>query len=214
MIEWYVKGLSYGNCNCDHACPCQFEGLPSKGYCEAFEVVDVEEGRFGDVDLAGARFAMVYAWPGPVFEGGGQTQMIVDERCSDAQRDAIHQFATGKETVEASTHWWVFSTMCDTHHDPLERHIDFDIDIDAGTARCRIEGVLESSGEPIRSPVDGSAHRVRIQVPNGIEFESADIINASTRTQAAVKLDLVDSYGQLNEIHHSHRGPAHNLQPA
>ena len=113
MVEWYVKGLAYGNCNCDHACPCQFEGLPNKGYCEAFEVVVVKEGCFGDVDLAGTRFAMVYAWPGPVFEGGGETQMIIDDRCSEEQAAAIRQFASGGETVEASTHWWVFSAMCD-----------------------------------------------------------------------------------------------------
>jgi hypothetical protein len=214
MIEWYVKGLSYGNCNCDHACPCQFEGLPTKGYCEAFEVVKVQEGEFGDVDLAGAQFAMVYAWPGPVFEGGGHTQMIIDERCSDAQREAIGQLATGKETIEASTHWWVYANMCDTHHELLVKRIDLDIDMSAFTAKCHIDGVLESTGEPIRSPVDGSPHRVRIQVPHGIEFETAEIINASIRTQGPVKLDFKDSYGQLNNLHQTCRGPAHNMQPA
>ena len=31
--------------------------LPTHGNCQAFGVVDVEEGAFGDVDLAGTRFA-------------------------------------------------------------------------------------------------------------------------------------------------------------
>jgi hypothetical protein len=214
MVEWHVKGPSFSNCNCDHACPCQFEGLPNHGLCEAFGVVEVEEGSFGNVDLAGSRFGVVYAWPGPVFEGGGEMQMIIDDRCNDAQRAALEQIGSGKETMEASTHWWVFATMCDTHHETLVRRIDLDIDMDTRTAKCLVEGVLQSSGEPIRSRVDGSPHRVRIQVPHGIEFDTAEIVNGRTRTECAVKLDLNDSYGQLCDLHLTHRGPAHNQQPA
>ena len=28
-IDWPVTGKSFGNCNCDHGCPCQFDGLPT-----------------------------------------------------------------------------------------------------------------------------------------------------------------------------------------
>lgn len=212
MVEWHVRGPSFGNCNCDHACPCQFEGLPNAGYCQAFGVVKVSEGAFGDVDLAGSRLAVAYAWPGPVFEGGGKMQMIVDDRCTKAQRNALEQIGSGKETVEASTHWWVYATMCETHHETLVRRIDLEIDMKAFTARCHIDGILESSAEPIRSRVDGSPHRVRIQVPHGIEFDTAEIVNGRTRSEGAVKLNLNDSYGQLCELHLTHRGPAHNLR--
>ena len=100
-------------------------------------------------------------------------QMTIDDRCSDEQAKAIEQIGSGRETVEASTVWWVYATMCDTHHEVLRERIDVDIDMDARTARCSIKGVLEASGEPIRSPLNGSPHRVRIQVPHGIEFETA-----------------------------------------
>jgi len=213
MIEWYVRGLSFGNCNCDHACPCQFEGLPNRGYCEAFAVVRVDEGSFDEVDLSGVVFGLIYSWPGPVFEGGGQLQMVIDDRASVEQRRAISQIAVGKETVEGSTHWWVFATMCDIHHETLIRRIDFDVDMDTRTVRCNIDGVLNSSAEPIRSRVDGSPHRVRIQVPHGIEFDTAEIIDGRTKTLDAVpvQLSLDGTYGQLNELHLTHRGPAHNL---
>jgi len=212
MVEWHLKGPSFANCNCDHACPCQFEGLPTHGNCEAFGVVDVEEGAFGDIDLAGTRFAIIYSWPGPVFEGGGEMQIIIDDRCSAAQRDALAQIGSGRETVEGSTHWWVFATMCDTHHEVLDKRIDLDVDMEKFTVRCSIDGVVESSAEPIRSRVDGSPHRVRIQVPHGIEFDTAEIINGKTTTKAAVKLELNDTYGQLYMMNFTHRGPAHNLQ--
>ena len=38
-------------------------------------------------------------------------------------------------------------------------------------------------GEPIRSPVSGQPHRVRIDIPNGIEFELAEIGSAVTTSE-------------------------------
>lgn len=214
MIEWHVNGIEYGSCNCDHACPCQFEGLPTHGDCNAFSTIHVEDGNFDGTDLAGVMAAAIYRWPGPVFEGGGEMQIIIDDRATEAQRDAMEQILLGKETVEASTHWWVFATMSDTKHETLVRRIDGQFDMEARTASCRIEGVLEFSADSIRSPLDGSPHHVRIQVPKGIEFETAEIINARTKTLGAIELNHDGTYGQLCHIRHTHRGPVYNQKPA
>ena len=50
VIEWHMEGIQYGSCNCDHACPCQFEGLPNHGHCQGFDVIRVEKGSFDGVD--------------------------------------------------------------------------------------------------------------------------------------------------------------------
>lgn len=57
-IDWRVEGLAYGNCNCDCGCPCQLELLPSKGNCQGFEILQIDEGHFGDVKLDGLRAAI------------------------------------------------------------------------------------------------------------------------------------------------------------
>jgi hypothetical protein len=214
MIEWHMQGIQFGSCNCDHACPCQFEGLPNYGNCQGFDVFRVENGEFDGVDLAGVVVAAIFAWPGPIFEGGGELQLIVDDRASDAQRHAMEQVLLGKETVEAGTHWWVFSTMSDTIHDTLVQRIEYEVDLEARTASCKIGGILEASAESILSPVDGSPHRVKIQIPHGIEFETAEIVNAKTQSTGAIKLDLNDTYGQLCFLHHTHEGPAYNRKSA
>jgi hypothetical protein len=46
---------------------------------------------------------------------------------------------------------------------------------------------------------------VRIEIPNGIEFERAEIGSASTRAMAAILLNLKDSYGQFNVLPFRHR---------
>jgi hypothetical protein len=192
--DWYIEGKSFGNCNCVYGCPCQFEDIPTDGHCNGVEVLHIDKGNFGGVDLAGLRTAMLYAWPGPVFEG-------------NAQRAALKTVLHGGETDEAATHWWVFHAMSSTVHETLYKPIDCEIDIEARTARVSIPGILTSSGRPIRAPHSGGAeHRVRIDIPGGIEFDFAEVGSASTKATGAIKLDLNDSYGQWHTMRHAPSG--------
>ncbi|HLH50906.1 MAG TPA: DUF1326 domain-containing protein, partial [Roseiarcus sp.] len=82
----------------------------------------------------------------------------------------------------------------------------FEVDVEARTARASIPGILEASGRPITSAVDGKPHRVRIDLPNGMEFRQAEIGNASARTSSVMKLALNDTYGQFNTFRISRSG--------
>lgn len=208
-VDWYIEGRQFGNCNCNYGCPCQFEDLPTHGSCQGFETLQIEKGHFGDTDLAGLRSAVLYAWPGPVFEGKGQLQAIIDERASEAQRKALETVLHGGETDEAATHWWVFHAMSDTIHETLFKPIDLTLDIDKRTAKVSIPGVLEASGRPIQAPHGGGEHRVRIDIPGGIEFELAEIGSGSSKITGAIKLELNDSYGQWNILRHGPSGVVH-----
>jgi hypothetical protein len=205
-VDWYIEGKSFGNCNCNYGCPCQFEDLPTHGNCQGFEVLHIDKGHFGDTDLTGLRAALLYDWPGPIFEGNGQMQVIIDESASTAQRTALEKVFHGEETDEAATHWWVFRAMSSTVHETLYAPIDYEVDIDARTARVAIPGILKASGRPIQAPHGGGEHRVRIDIPGGIEFELAEIGSASSKVTAAIKLDLDDSYGQWSILRHTPGG--------
>ena len=210
QIDWYIEGVEFGSCNCVYACPCQFEALPTDGHCRGFEVVRIDRGRFGEVAIDGLNVAILYAWPGPIFEGKGEFQVIIDERADGRQRDALIKILHGEETEEGATHWWVYRTMSDTVHEPLFKTIQYEVDIEARTARVGIPGVLESVGRPIKSPATGQEHRVRIDIPKGIEFEFAEIGSATSTGTAAIRLDLKDTYGQFNRLRHSGTGVVHS----
>ena len=207
--DWYVEGIEFGNCNCVYGCPCQVEALPTDGQCEGFEVLRIDRGRYGDVKLDGLNVAMLYAWPGPIFEGKGQMQVVIDERADARQREALSRIVHGEDTEEGATHWWVYRAMSDTVHPPLVKRIDYAVDLEARTARVSIPGVLESTGRPIKSPSTGQDHRVRIDIPNGIEFEQAEIGSASTDATGAIRFALHDTHGQINRLRHSGRGVVH-----
>ena len=38
QVDWYIEGAEFRNCNCDYACPCQFESpRPMHKDCHGFE---------------------------------------------------------------------------------------------------------------------------------------------------------------------------------
>jgi hypothetical protein len=152
-VEWEVKATEFSNCNCIHACPCQFNALPDKGFCEAASGIHIHEGRFGDVNLGGLRAVMMWRWPGAVHEGNGAMQVIIDERASPAQRAALEKILTGQETEDMATVWWVFSAMSPTKHPTLFQPISFDVSVEARKGRVEVPGLASITGQPIRNPV-------------------------------------------------------------
>jgi hypothetical protein len=206
MIDWHVEGFTFGGCNCAYGCPCQFESLPTHGNCRGFEVLQIDQGHFGEVDLTGLKLAVFYAWPGPIFEGRGELQPVIDESANESQRDALIRITRGEETEEAATHWWVFCAMSETIHDTLFAPIDFEVDMEARRARANIPGILKSTGSPILSPATGEEHRVRIQIPDGIEFELAEMGSLTANATGAISLDLDGTYAQFNYLKNNGSG--------
>jgi hypothetical protein len=96
--------------------------------------------------------------------------------------------------------------MSDTIHETLFKPIRFDVDIEARKANIVIPDILQSIGSPIRSPATGDEHRVRIDMPNGIEFKLAEIGNASSEATGAIALNLENTYGQWNMLYQSGNG--------
>jgi hypothetical protein len=81
-VDWMIKGPKIVTCNCNYGCPCEFNAPPTREVCEGFDAMEIEEGYFGDVRLDGLRFAGTYHWPGPVHEGNGVVQGVIDGRAS------------------------------------------------------------------------------------------------------------------------------------
>ena len=206
MIEWRIEAREFVNCNCAYGCPCQFNALPTNGNCEAVLGIEIDAGHFGEVTLDGLRAAGMYRWPGPIHEGNGTMQLVVDERADESQRDALLRIMQGEETEPMATMWSVYTAMTTTILEPLVRPIEFEVDIEERRARLVVPGILESSGEPIRNPVTGAPSRARIDKPEGFEFTLAEIGSGTTRTTAAIALDLRDTYGQFARLHLTNAG--------
>ena len=156
--------------------------------------------------LDGLRAVTMGTFPGAVHEGNGTLQVVIDERADPQQREALAKILTGQETEDMATMWWVYSAMSPTKLPPVYAQIELEVDVDKRTARLEVPGIIASKGEPIRNPVTGDEHRVRIDFPESFEFKLAEIGSGTSKTTGALAIDLKDSYGQFAHLHLSNKG--------
>jgi hypothetical protein len=69
--------------------------------------------------------------------------------------------------------------------------------------------VIEARGEPIRNAVTGEEQRARIQLPQGFEYDIAEIGRGWAETQAPLKISLADSHAQFANLHITESGVVH-----
>ena len=109
---WHIVGQEVASCNCAWGCPCQFNAPSTHGFCEAVTGGVIEEGHFEDVRLDGLHWVLLLQWPGEIAAGNGREQVIIDERATPAQREALRKILHGEATAPGATHFYVFnSTM-------------------------------------------------------------------------------------------------------
>jgi len=97
--QWKISGDYFEACSCDSVCPCPTSGLaapPTKGACDAGLVFQVERGSHGPTKLDGLSFAVLLHTPGPMIAGNWTVGLIVDERATAEQRDALVAIGSGQ----------------------------------------------------------------------------------------------------------------------
>lgn len=198
-VDWSIKGPHFANCNCDYGCPCQFMALPTDGTCKAVTAWRIDEGHFGNTELDGLNSVNIYSWPGAVHEGNGTMQVIVDERASPAQREALVSILQGEHAEEGATMLSIYRAMCTTVLEPLFKSIELTIDVEGRTAELSISNHVEAELEPLRNPVTGAAHRARIDLPNGLEFRQAEVASGKSKVQGGIPMEFTDSHAHLAE---------------
>ena len=101
--KWAIHGREFTNCNCAYGCPCQFNALPTHGFCQAVVGIQIDKGFHGETSLDGLRVAGIFRWPGPIHLGNGEAMPIIDVRANDKQREALLRIMSGQDTAPGAT---------------------------------------------------------------------------------------------------------------
>lgn len=206
MTPWEFQGRELINCNCAYGCPCQFNALPTHGFCEAIGGMVFDKGHYGDVQLDGCKVAIAFKWPGPIHEGKGRAQIVVDAAATPAQREGLLKILSGQDTDPFATVFAVFATTLEKVFDPVFAPIDIAIDVDARRGHVRVKDIIDVDGQPILNPVTKQEHRARIDLPHGFEYELAEVGSGNSRSQGNVPIQLKDSYAQFAHLHLNNHG--------
>jgi len=95
---WQISGQYFETCSCDYVCPCilgQMAVRPTKGSCTFAMAMQVERGNLGSVSLDGIAFIVLAMTPEEMGKGNWSVGLVIDERATAEQRDAITAIASG-----------------------------------------------------------------------------------------------------------------------
>lgn len=97
--NWQVSGEYFESCNCDFICPCPTSGLkakPTHGHCDVGLIFHVDRGSSGSTRLDGLNFAVIAHTPGAMADGNWTVGLVLDERASAEQQQALAGIASGQ----------------------------------------------------------------------------------------------------------------------
>ena len=167
--RWELKVDYVESCNCAFGCPCNFNGYPSDGSCEALVGYHIRQGRFGRTRLDGLDVIYAAAWPKAIHQGQGTMRLYASESASPEQRDALVRIFSGR--AKGNGPFALFAdTMADVQ-EPVFTAIEFKPDGRRST--FRVPNVCEVALAPFTNPVSGEVQDVRLSLPKGFIFRSA-----------------------------------------
>jgi hypothetical protein len=172
--SWELKGIVLIACNCDYGCPCNFNALPTKGFCEGQWTWHVDEGRCGETRLDDLNFTVAVKWPGAIHEGNGEGLILVDERADQDQREAIQTLMSG----DVGGPWGILAWTWPKIHGP--EPVPYDIELNGISSRVKAGDALELELEPISNPVTGAEVHPAMVLPEGIIVKRGDLGRSKT----------------------------------
>jgi hypothetical protein len=165
MAKWHIDGEYMETCNCDFLCPCITSNLsatPTDGECKAAVAMRIGKGEMDGVKLDGLSFIVMMHSPAAMGAGNMTVGLIVDERASDKQVEAISAIATGAAGGPMAALGPLVGRIAGVEKRPISFNIDgLKRTVKAGELVDQaIEGVA-SAGDPSQAIcVDNTAHPV------------------------------------------------------
>ncbi len=121
-----------------------FSQLCTHERCIGYWAVRFDDGRFGDVPLAGVRAIVAYDCPRHMIDGNWIEGLVIDQSASPEQREAVGSILSGR----AGGPWAVLSRFVGRWLET--RFLPIEMTDDGATKTAKIPGLLESSVIPIR----------------------------------------------------------------
>jgi len=200
-----MKGDYLKNCNCSAPCSCDITGIPSPHKeCEGMIGMRINEGEFDGIKLNGLHWVVLYHWPGPLHEGNGTVQAVIDEKADEDQRNALLQILSG----QAGNPWFEFLASTITKmHDPKFAPIQFDYDKKKRIAKVKVDGVVETETAPLRLPNIDMKQKYIVKLPEGMEYKEFDLAFSTVlKGTGNIKFDLKHTHSSLATVEQTNQG--------
>ena len=209
--DWMIEGKYLEYCSCELGCPCESMADPTQGHCTGLVAFQIAKGHCDAVPLDGLTVVAAFYFPRAIHHGHGVMHPIIDERASEAQKDALFYILSGADQA-VGTMFQIFSIIIESIKDPLFAPITFEWDLDARRARIEVPATIRAVSEPIRNPVTDVEHRMITVLPNGWVFHEAENAAGFAKAMGPIKFDLSRRHSSMAHVAWGPKGLVHSYQ--
>ncbi len=185
--NWRITGDWFDNCSCAVACPCTFGQAPDNNFCEHVLFWHIREGHFGDVELNDLCISLIGSFDGNLwdYDARGRAGMIIDDRASDDQVDAISKIFGGEVGG-----WWAEIGKCFTRGMEFlgAERATFSFEIGPGQSRWGVDipGKVKAWAEALSGPTSTPGEPPRMTSAPGAEVGPGQIFTWGKSTVCEV----------------------------
>jgi hypothetical protein len=185
--NWRITGDWFDNCSCAVACPCTFGQAPDNNFCEHVLFWHIREGHFGDVELNDLCISLIGSFDGNLwdYDARGRAGMIIDDRASDDQVDAISKIFGGEVGG-----WWAEIGKCFTRGMEFlgAERATFSFEIAPGQSRWGVDipGKVKAWAEALSGPTSTPGEPPRMTSAPGAEVGPGQIFTWGKSTVCEV----------------------------
>jgi hypothetical protein len=145
-MSYELQGQLLEVCPCNVLCPCWIGEDPDYGTCDSVNAYHIEHGQVNGVDVSGHTLAVIIHIPGNVLQGNWRVAMIVDDRTSPEQQEAIVSAFGGKLGGPLADLAGLVSEVIAVERAPIT------FDLTEGKGSLRVGSLVEADMEPYHGP--------------------------------------------------------------
>ena len=165
--RWTLDGDWFDVCSCNIACPCEFAQAPTDNKCQGVLAYKINEGSFGDTDMAGLNVVAIIRFEGDLWAGETKATvgLLVDDKANEAQLGALQAIFGG-----AGGGWpGAFAQLIGDFRGVEVVPIKMEVADDLSSWSVEASGKVKASAVALTGPTADPTKRVQLLNPPGSE---------------------------------------------
>jgi hypothetical protein len=180
-------------CSCNTLCPCWIGEDPDTGYCDGTIGWHIDRGEIRGVDVSGLTVVGIAKIPGNVFAGNWKAVIIVDDRATPEQQEALLEVFSGKLGGAIADLAALIGEILEVKRAPIRYAIE------KGHGTIEVEGILYSDMEAFKGP-DGETTKLVDSIFSTIPGSPAYVAKANSYKVNLPDHDMTWEYSGRNAV--------------
>ena len=123
QLTWEITGDYTESCSCEYLCPCLITDLSTpatEDFCKVAMSFKISSGHYGNTRLDDLAFIVMAQSPRVMGAGNWRVGVIIDQRATEQQRDALAAIAGGQAGGPMAAFAPLIGEFCGVEFQPIE----------------------------------------------------------------------------------------------